>query len=169
MKANIQTTKEVELIKIIVKAGVRYWNDCSYSIDNGKTWIKAEEDTEEESDKFKNAIPFVKKEDIGYHESDYWNIIIDINTGIVENWPKDFCISTWFKICDDGLYQILDTEDNVVWDSIKTKYYYVPPFLDFGDKGYGDYINIDIDGTGKIKNWESEGIDGILEVINNKE
>ena len=165
MKAMVNIKKEVELNKIIVKAGVRYWNDCKYSENNGQIWRDGskENDTDEVSEDFRNNLPFVEKGNIGYGEEYYWNIVIDINSGKVENWPKDFCISTWFKVCDDGLYQILDTDGEVVWDSIKSEYYYVPTFLEIGDEGYGDYIYLDIDGEGNIENWNEEGIPEIKE------
>ena len=153
MKIDIikKVTEDIKYLKATM--GVRYWNDCSYSTDNGKTWIKAEEDTEEESNKFMNAIPFVKRQDIGYRESDYWDIIIDIDEGKVLNWSKDFCISTWFKVCDDGEYVFLDKDMNEVVNITKEyKEYYVPNFLSLEDEGYGDYVYIDINGQGNIKN-----------------
>ena len=92
MKVEIKVTKEVELSKIIVKAGVRYWCDCKYSEDNGQTWVEAEDDDEETDELFKQHIPFIVHEDIGYKPSDYWNLVIDINTGKVENWKEGFCM-----------------------------------------------------------------------------
>lgn len=165
VKMTINVKKEVELDKIIVKAGVRYWCDCEYSEDNGQTWVEAEDDDDITDEEFKKHIPFVVKEDIGYKPSDYWSFAIDVKEGKVLDWPKGYCISTHFKVCDDGLYQVLDTEGNVIWDSMKTKYYYVPDFLSIGDEGYGDYMYLDIDGEGKIKDWETEGIRALKSVI----
>lgn len=167
MIAKIKIIKEVEMDKVIVNAGVRYWNDCKYSKDNGQTWRNGskEKDTKEVSEDFRNNIPFVEKENIGYNENYYWNLIIDIDTGKVENWPKDYCISTWFKVCDDGLYQIVDKDGDVIWDSIGTENYYVPEFLEIGDNGYGDYIYIDIDGNGYIKDWIGEAIPAIKKLF----
>lgn len=154
MIAKILVEKDVILKKIKVSAGVRYWNDCQYSEDGGKTWVKAEDDTEEISNEFKAHIPFVYKEDIGYGLGDYWHFTIDIDTGQIKDWPKGYCIQTNFKVCDDGLYQILDQNWEVVWDSIKSGDYYVPGFLDLEDDGYGDYIFIDVDENGYIHNWD---------------
>ena len=64
-------------------------------------------------------------------------------------------MSTHFKVCDDGLYQILDKDGDVIWDSIQTCHYYVPSFLSIEDEGYGDYLYIDIDGDGNIAHWNT--------------
>ena len=45
--------------------GVRYYVDCEYSTDNGKTWNKNFEDTEEESERIKKLTPCVVKDNIG--------------------------------------------------------------------------------------------------------
>ena len=165
MKVNIKVTKEVELDKIIVKAGVRYWCDCKYSEDGGNTWVEPENDDEATDEEFKKKLPFVYREDIGYKPSDYWNITIDVNTGKVKDWPKNFCLSTHFKVCDDGLYQVIDTEGNIIWDSMETRYYYVPDFLAIGDEGYGDYMYLDIDKDGYIKDWETDGLPALRDLI----
>ena len=69
------------------------------------------------------------------------------------NWPKDFCISTWFKVCDDGEYVFLGKDMNeVVNITNEYRQYYVPNFLAIEDSGYGDYVYINIDGNGNISN-----------------
>lgn len=168
MKTNINVIKEIELNNIIVKAGVRYWVDCEYSEDNGNTWVEHIHDDEETNEEFKNHIPFVKNESVdGGAPGDYWNLDIDIETGMVKNWPKKYCIRTHFKVCDDGLYQIIDIDGNVVWDSIKTNYYYVPDFLSIGDDGYGDYMYLEIDGRGYIKDWKDVAVPRIKKLLMN--
>lgn len=167
MKVNVKKPVEVDLDKIIVEAGVRYWVDCKYSEDNGNTWIEAENDDDITDAEFKKHIPFIERKDIGYKESDYWCITIDINEGKVLNWPKGYCLNTWFKVCDDGLYQVIDIDGNVVWDSMKTGYYYVPGFLCIDDEGYGDYMDLTIDGEGYIKDWKTKGIRELKEYICN--
>lgn len=169
MITKIKIIKEVEMDKVIVNAGVRYWNDCKYSKDNGQTWRDGskESDTDDISNDFKDNIPNIENKIINYDVNDYWTLVIDINTGKVENWPKNYCISTWFKVCDDGLYQIVDKDGDVIWDSIETENYYVPEFLKINDNGYGDYINLDIDGNGYIKNWVEKAIPAIKKLFKN--
>lgn len=157
--------KEYELDKVIVKAGVRYWCDCEYSEDNGEHWVEAEDDDEATDEAMKAHIPFIVKEDIGYKPSDYWNIVIDINSGKVLGWPEGFCIRTHFKICDDGLYQVVAKDGTIVWDSIESGYYYVPNFLEIGDDGWGDYMYLDIDGEGNIKDWKEEAIPSMIDLL----
>ena len=168
MKVTITVPQEVDLKKVHVSAGVRYWNDCSYSTDNGKTWIEAEDDSDEESNKFMKIIPCVKwRPEVYYPEkyAYYWDFVIDIDTGKIENWPAGFCISTHFKVCDDGEYTILDSNDNIVWNSLSTDDYYVPNFLAIEDHGYGDYIFIDVDGEGNINNWNAVAKHKILKLF----
>ena len=59
--------------------GVRYYVDCEYSTDNGKTWNKNFEDTDEESERIKKLTPCVVKKDIGYKVDDYLELIIDLS------------------------------------------------------------------------------------------
>lgn len=166
MKVKVKFIKEVELDKIIVKAGARYWCDCTYSEDNGETWVEAEDDDDATNEEMKKHIPFIVRENIGYSEDgDYWNLTIDINSGKVKNWKPGFCIKTHFKVCDDGLYQVFDTEGNLIWDSMRDRYYYVPDFLSIGDEGYGDYMYLDIDGEGNIKDWLTEGIYSLRRLV----
>lgn len=151
--------KEHDLKKIEVYAGVRYWIDCDYSTDNGKTWVNCNEldDTDEESERIKGLTPNVEKhngETYKYLEGDYLHLTIDIDEGKVVNWPKGFCLRTNYKICDDGLYQIIDDKGEVVWDSVESGYYYVPDFLELEDEGFGDYMYINIDGEGNIEHWD---------------
>lgn len=154
MEVKILVEKQVKLTSIRVSAGVRYWHDCEYSEDGGKTWIEAEDDTDELNEEFKKHIPSIYKQDLGYGVGDYWDFTIDIDTGKINNWPKNFCLKTHFKVCDDGLYQIIDEDHNVVWDSIKNQTYYVPGFLSLEDSGWGDYIFININQEGFIEHWD---------------
>ena len=99
-------------------------------------------------------IPCVVRKNIGYHESDYWEIIIDLDEGKVLNWPEGFCLDTHYKICDDGEYVFLDKDMNEIVNITKIyQQYYVPDFLSIEDNGYGDYVYIDINGDGTIKDF----------------
>lgn len=156
----------VKLKEIKVFAGVRYWQDCKYSTDNGATWIEPD-DTDEDGDVVNKLLPGVEYLDdknlhmIGW----YWCINIDYETGKISSWKQGFCIETNFKVCDDGKYQILDDKKETIWDSDLKKYYYVPYFLSLDGEGFGDYIKITIDGNGIIKDWDlaKERITNLLE------
>ena len=155
MKATVNRPQELELKYLRATMGVRYWVNCDYSNDDGKTWFGDFDDTDEESDRIKSLLPHVVKRDIGYKESDYWELIIDLDTGKVLNWPKGFCVKTFFKVCDDGEYIFLDENKKEVINITKEyDQYYVPDFLALEDSGYGDYVIINIDGDGKIEHFD---------------
>ena len=149
----IKTEQDIKYLKATM--GVRYWVDCDYSDDNGKTWNLNFEDTDEESERIMKLTPCVVKKDIGYNESNYWEIIIDLDEGKVLNWKDGFCLYTSYKVCDDGEYVFLDKDMNEVVNITKEyKQYYVPDFLSIEDSGYGDYVNININGDGSIQHFD---------------
>ena len=165
MKANVKVKKEVELSRVIVKAAARYWADYSYSEDNGETWVDADDDEDSTEREFMSRMPLVISDDIGYGTENYWNLSIDIDTGKAQDWRKGFCVCTHLKVCDNGLYQFVDNEGNVVWNSMDEEEYYVPNFLSLEENGYGDYIFIRIDGEGYIKDWKEKAIPAIRELL----
>lgn len=152
--------------KIKIQAGVRYWVDCQYSTDNGVTWIE-QDDTDENDLLVRKVIPCV--EFLDEEQNWYWCLVIDFETGKIENWKKDFCINTFFKVCDDGRYQIIGDNDNVLWDSdIDSRSSYVPAFLEIDSSNFGDNIYITINGDGTIKDWYVAK-DRILKLIDKTE
>ena len=156
--------KKVTKVKVI--AGVRYWVDCKYSTDNSVTWNQPD-DTEENDLSVREVLPCVE-----YFEKErgwYWCLNIDFETGKVENWKKGFCVKTFFKVCDDGRYQIISDNVNVLWDSdIDSRSSYVPAFMEIDSSNYGDNIYITIDGDGIIKDWQTAK-NRVLELINKTE
>lgn len=155
MKIKRKITKEEDIRYLRATMGVRYWDDCDYSKDNGQTWNGDFDDTDEESERIMALTPCVVKKNIGYGEIDYWEIIIDLETGEILNWPEGFCLNTHYKVCDDGEYVFLDENMNEIVN-ITNEYdqYYVPDFLSIEDEGYGDYVCINIDGEGKIEHFD---------------
>ena len=152
--------------KIKIQAGVRYWVDCEYSTNNGVTWNQPD-DTEEDDLTVRELLPCVE-----YFEKErgwYWCLNIDYDTGRIENWKNGFIVKAFFKVCDDGKYQIIDDTDNIIWDSdIDSRSSYVPAFLEIDSSNYGDNIYITIDGDGLIKDWDIAK-DRILNLIDNAE
>lgn len=149
----IKTEQDVRYLKATM--GVRYWEDCEYSEDNGKTWYSDFDDTDEESERIKTITPCVVRKDIGYRESDYLELIIDLEEGKVLNWKSGFCLNTHYKICDDGEYVFFDKDMNEVVNITKEyEQYYVPEFLSIEDTGYGDYVYLNINGAGYIEHFE---------------
>ena len=74
---------------------------------------------------------------------------INVDTGEVVGWPKDTAMNIYWKIVDEGLYQYLDKDDNIIFEYDG----YVPGELAIEDSGYGDYVILNIDSNGFIENW----------------
>ena len=119
---------------LVVDARVRYWEDAEV---NGIS--------DEEGD----LIPL--KEDKS------WKPVIQLVTGKIQDWPEGTTADIHYKVCDDGDYWLSDIEGNRV---AKWKGHYVPDaFLCVGDRGYGDYIILKVDGAGMIEGWTQPEID----------
>ena len=83
---------------------------------------------------------------------DAWAPEIEVDTGVIMNWEAGKTADIYFKVCDGGVYKLIDTNGNVVVE----KEGYVPSLLSIGDKGYGDYIILNVDSDGKIQNWKPD-------------
>ena len=136
MKATIKIEKEVELKTLVVKAGVRYYEDAT---------VNGVEDTEGDLIPCKNG--------------DLWCPIIDIDSGVIINWEQGVKAEVHYKVCDEGSYYLQDAEGNTVL-SIENNY--VPKMMCPKESGYGDYIIMDIDENGKISNFR-QILDGFVD------
>lgn len=122
---------------LIVSAAVRYWEDATV---NG---IK---------DELGALIPF--------RNGNLWCPIIDLNAGTILNWPRETTAKIHYKVCDEGEYWILtisepDSDGNRTESWFKYADWYVPDcFLCHGrDRGFGDYIIMDVNGDGAIQDF----------------
>ena len=79
-----------------------------------------------------------------------WRPTIDIETGRIEGWPQGTTASIHYKCCDDGDYELLDADRNVV----KAIEGYVPSIMCPEGNGYGDYVIMEIAADGAIANWK---------------
>lgn len=127
MKFERKEVVEYDVEKIRCMMGVRYWEDA---------YVNDVEDSE--GDK----IPLRK----GYT----WDITIDLESGTIENWTKGVTASVDYKVCDAGVYQLIDYDGNVVAE----RDHYVPNFLAPKGGGYGDYVIMNINENGYIENWK---------------
>lgn len=117
-------TKLLNLSKVLIDIPVRYGNE-----------------------EIPNDFPCRFKQDNDY---DRIKLVVDSNTGRILNkdFPVDFKFEIDTKVCDEGIYILLDANDNELF-KIKD---YVPDFL---PNEYGDYINLKIE-NGFITNWIKE-------------
>lgn len=119
--------------KIHVIAGVPYVEDA---IVNGV----------EESDE-SHSMPFLKYNTI---TGEYcWDITINFATGRIEGWPEGTTARTWYKVRDCC---------HILVDGYKDYYDYVPNFLSIYDRGFGDYIYVEIEGDGTIKDLDKSKV-----------
>lgn len=159
---NIQ--KAFNIDKVICDIDVRYYVDCSFSKDNGKTWEKDFDDNDESDEYVKSQLPcmknvkFIKRSILSgkEHEEERvdWCPTIDVNEGKVLDWTPGFVLRTHFKICDKGVYVYSNYDESSQIVSIDCDLYYVPSWLCDWDSGHGDYMYIQINGDGTIENWD---------------
>lgn len=141
MKTIIKTEKEVDIVYLLANVQPRYWEDAHINglQDDG------------------SLVPC--------RDGLNWIIKINLETGKIENWELGITAEIRYKVCDAGLYSLLDKDMNEII------YYegYVPDILAIEDDGYGDYIIIDIDEKGMIENWkfDSEKLNNLIENMEN--
>lgn len=133
MKAIISTLQEVDIRFLAIDAGVRYWEDGKI---NGR-----------QDDADAPSMPF--------SESGRWRIIIDIDSGVIVNWPKGATASVHYKVCDDGIYELRSANNELIK---RIDNDYVPSVLCPDEPGYGDYIIMTINEYGCISGWDKNKI-----------
>lgn len=89
--------------------------------------------------------------DFPFRTGDVWNVLVDIETGIIVDWPQGRTADVHMKVCDEGSYYLLDAEKNII-ASIEQDY--VPNGIVPGS--YGDYIEMTILEDGRIKEWSKK-------------
>lgn len=89
---------------------------------------------------------------IPFRSKNVWNPIIILETGKIFTWPKGITANVYYKVCDAGVYRLLDKHLATVIE----KDGYVPSMLCPKCEGYGDYIIMDIDRDGFIQGWNPD-------------
>lgn len=129
MKIQVKQIVERDAYYLVVRAGVRYWEDAEI-----------------------NGAPDETGELTPCRNGDNWCPKIDIDNGRILNWKEGVVADIHFKVCDDGEYRILD-EDG---EEIVRKEGYVPEIMCPEENGYGDYIIMKVDEHGYIANWQPD-------------
>lgn len=139
MKKKIKIEKEVDLALAECQIFARYWEDSEV---NG-----VEDDAENPK------MPCVESVEHFYHKRKElaWCPIIDLDLGLIMNWPQGETASIHYKSCDENVIRIIDADGNVV----KEYCGYVPQFLYPKENGYGDYVIMDIDQNGYIRDFDN--------------
>jgi hypothetical protein len=129
MEIEIIIRKKVEVKYLQVDARPRYWEDA---------------DVNGERDENGDLIPC--------REGDSWRPLIELETGTIVNWPQGTKARIHYKVCDQGVYRLLDEEKSVVSG---TRYGdYVPDILCPFERGHGDYIIMNVNDNGVIEKWK---------------
>ena len=145
MKITILKPVEFEAKFLKVRAGVRYPEDSEFiKVENDRKVNYISDD--EENPKMR----FIEVEYDKYgHKKFYWAPIIDLENGVIINWPKGVKVHVYYKVCDDFECTVYDEYDNEVLHYEG----YVPDFMAIEEEGYGDYIDMIIDENGCICDW----------------
>lgn len=88
--------------------------------------------------------------DFPLRQGDMWNVLVDVDTGEIKDFPKDITHNMNMKVCDEGTYTLYDADMNEVAAIAGG---YVPNRLIPGK--YGDYVELKI-ADGKITNWPTD-------------
>jgi hypothetical protein len=126
--------RNVEVRYLFASCGVRYWEDAKV-----------------------NDVEDVDGTLIPCREGDRWAPLIEIDTGLIVNWKKGVVADVHYKVCDDGVYSLLDGEKQTIK---KIEDGYVPAIMCPEGGGYGDYIIMKIDSDGRISGWRPT-LDGL--------
>jgi len=89
-------------------------------------------------------------------QGDEWKVRIDLKAGRIESWPAGTTALIHYYVRDEGLYWLTDAEGQRL---AKWHGHYVPEaFLCHGQQGFGDYIILDVDDAGLIKDYQRPDI-----------
>ena len=145
MKISIIKPVEIETKFLEVRAGVRYPEDSEFIEVKNDRKVNYISDDEENP-----KMPFMEVENDKYgHKKFYWTPTIDLENGVIINWPKGVKVHVFYKVCDDFECTVYDEYDNEVLHYEG----YVPDFMAIEEEGYGDYIDMIIDENGCIQDW----------------
>lgn len=137
MKVTINKPIDYDAVKMEVFASVRYWEDSE---------INGIEDTED-------------GDNIPCKNGENWCPVINIDTGIIENWEIGKTANIHYKVVDCCSFGIKDDKDEIIF---KQENDYVPSILCPKECGYGDYIIMDISEDGIIQDWNKHKLFELL-------
>ncbi|WP_018667526.1 hypothetical protein [Bacteroides gallinarum] len=156
MKMKTYKQVEVDATYMYVNTAVRYWEDSEV---NGERDIDFHESKGEGVPLMPCAVKIKEKPTDSIYSNHYrWQPIIDIEKGKIINWEEGTTASVHYKVCDEFSCDIKDSNGNTVYEYGG----YVPEIMCPKDRGYGDYIIMDIDEKGFIRGWKNHLIKDIV-------
>lgn len=123
MKAFVMVEKEVEIKEVIIDISPRYIGDS-------------------EDDDMPTDFPLLND------NKNNWVARVNIDTGVIANWPQGDARKMHVKVCDAGAYRLMDANGGQIAAIVND---YVPHGVVPGS--YGDYVELTIDEAGRITNW----------------
>ena len=145
-----------------IDVGPRYWEDASIKFeDKWEDDIDYNEQKKGEKPKMPFAVFCKERAERNKSESYRWQITIDLKYAQVLDWPQGVEARVFYKVCDDGTYYLLDADKNV----LKEVDCYVPDMLSYIDNGFGDYIDMKIDGDGNLVGFPKEDMSNYIQKI----
>lgn len=133
MIIELPVKKKFDIRYLAIQAHVRYWEDGD---------VNGEDDHDIlENPELTPRMPGATKHDDGEW---WWHATIDLENGRILDWPAGVEARIHYKVCDEGLYTLLDEHRRPVAE-IES---YVPSCI--GEMG--DYIVLSVDGEGNIVN-----------------
>ena len=90
-------------------------------------------------------------EDFPLRKGDMWRGKVELETGRLLEWPKGREARLFLKVVDGGIYTLLDPQGTAVACLNND---YVPHGVVPGE--YGDYVDLNINGDGRITNWPKQ-------------
>lgn len=106
MKATIKVEKEFDIKYLAIDAKVRYWEDTDI---NGEQDVDLYECTDKD---ISPRMPFAEKD---IRDEWRWRPIIDVDECKIIDWPIGTTANIHYKVCDDGIYSILDKDMNEIF------------------------------------------------------
>lgn len=136
MKLTVSVKRVVEVVYLRARCGVRYWEDATVNgeRDSDGSRIRCRRGTAADNDRLGGGD---------------WCPTIELATGRILDWPAGTTADIHYKVCDDGEYELLDADRNVV----KALDDYVPEIMCPGSPSYGDYVIMQIGPDGVIADW----------------
>eukprot|EP00919_Chromeraceae_sp_WS-2016_P016979 GHVR01040583.1.p4 GENE.GHVR01040583.1~~GHVR01040583.1.p4 ORF type:complete len:138 (+),score=15.24 GHVR01040583.1:25-414(+) len=98
------------------------------------------------SPRYMNEVDCVFNENTPMLKDGVFSITYDIETGVVDGWPKDESFECYEKVTDGGSYYLLDSEGVEIASIVEN---YVP---DCVNNEWGDYVIIKINDDGILEN-----------------
>lgn len=91
--------------------------------------------------------------DFPFRKGEQWEIVIDVDTGKIRDWPQGLAYELSMKVTDGGSYYLLDEKGEVV--AAREQSY----VLGMIPGSYGDYVLLHINPDGTIGNWDADRYD----------